>query len=337
MGKRGLQIGVDLGTANTLVYIGGYGIIYNEPSVVAFDRQTKEIVAVGMKAKMMLGKEHDKIKVVKPLERGVIADLDATKANLEFVFKHMEHIDFDYKKSTLLICIPNQVTQIERMALKELAEKLGFRDVFVESEVKAGAIGAGIDIFAPRGSMVVDIGGGTTDIGVLSLGDVVVSDSIRIAGNYFDEQIVKYVKQRYRIHIGNKTAEQIKIHLGTLRSELNEPKEYTFAGRHINTGVPTRGTIKQEEIRNIFLQAFESITLRVINVLQNTPPELASDIYEDGLVVNGGGALIDGVQEYFKERIGIEVRISDNPLTSIVEGTKFLLRNRGNYLVKPID
>jgi rod shape-determining protein MreB and related proteins len=337
MAKKGYKIGVDLGTANTLVYINGHGIIYNEPSVVAFDTVTNECIAVGNAANDMMGKEHSRIRVVRPLEGGVIADLDATKANLEFVFTKLAHINMDFKKSTLLICCPSEVTSIEQVALRDLAIKLGIKDVFVEQEVKAGAIGAGIDIFAPRGSMIIDIGGGSTDIGVLSLGDLVVCESIRIAGNYLDNEIIKYVKVKYSLAIGKRTAESIKKNLGTLRKNLTEEKNFMIAGRHIKTGLPNRVEIKQIEVRNIFIRSFEGITNRVIKVLQNTPPELSSDIYDDGLVINGGGALIDGIKEYFEEAIGLKVRISENALTAIIEGTKYLLKNRGNYLVKPMD
>ncbi|MDF2700553.1 MAG: cell shape determining protein MreB/Mrl [Haloplasmataceae bacterium] len=337
MAKKGYKIGIDLGTANTLVYINGHGIIFNEPSVVAVDRKTNKCIAVGHIANAMLGKGHEGIKVVRPLEGGVIADLDACKANLEFIFKKLDNINVDFKKSTLLICCPSEISTIEKVALKNLAVNLGISDVFIEQEVKAGAIGAGIDIFAPKGSMIIDIGGGSTDIGVLALGDLVVWDSVRIAGNYFDNEILKYVKVKYNIAIGQTTAEKIKINLGTLRRVLDEDKEYTFAGRHIKTGIPSKAVIKQSEIRTLFLTAFEAISNKVIKVLQETPPELSSDIYNSGIYLNGGGALIDGAKEYFESTTGLKVTISPNALTAIVEGTKFLLKNRGNYLVKPLE
>lgn len=337
MAKKSYRIGCDLGTANTLVYMNGHGIIFNEPSCVAFDKRTNACIAVGTKAAAMLGREHELIRVVKPLEGGVIADLDATKVLLEYVFHKLSHINIEFNRTTLLICCPSEVTQIERVAITELSVKLGIKDVFIEEEVKAGAIGAGIDIFAPEGSMVIDIGGGSTDIGVLALGDLVVSESVRVAGNYLDNAILKYVKIKYHMAIGSSTAEKIKKELGTLRRELREDREYTYAGRNIKTGLPSRMTIKQSEVRDIFVRAFESIGNIAMKVLQQTPPELASDIFRKGIVINGGGALIDGIKEYFEEMLHLKVTISENALTAIVDGTKYLLQNRGNYLVKPVD
>ncbi len=336
MAKKAYKIGIDLGTANTLVYMNGQGIIYNEPSVVAFDKVSGKCIAAGYEANSMLGKEHNKIKIVKPLAGGAIADLNATKANLEFVFEKLANININFKTTTVLICCPSEVTQIEREAMRNLAIKLGVSDVFVEQEIKAGAIGAGIDIFAPRGSMLVDVGGGTTDIGVLALGDLVLTESVRVAGDHIDKELIKYVKMKYNMAIGEQTAEQIKKHLGTLRNDATE-KEFAFAGRHIQTGLPSKMIIKQSEVRTIFFRAFDTISNHVRKILQQTPPELAADIFEDGIVINGGGALIDGVKEYFEETLGLKIVISTNPLTSIVEGTKLLLQNRGNYLVKPMD
>ncbi|ERJ11132.1 rod shape-determining protein [Haloplasma contractile] len=337
MAGKGVKIGVDLGTVNTLVYINGQGVIYNEPSVIAFDRKTKKCIAVGKEAKDMVGKEHDHIDVIKPLEGGVISDLEATKAYLQYVFEKLEHINVKFKKSTLLICCPSEVTNIEKNAMGQLATQVGIRDVFIEEEIKAGAIGAGIDIFAPQGAMIIDIGGGTSDIGVLALGDLVVSESTRIAGNYLDNQITKYVKMKYNMAIGNKTAETIKIKLGTLKETLEEEKEYAFSGRNLKTGLPCKMTVKQSEIRDIFLRAFETITNTAKKVLQQSPPELAADIFNDGIIINGGGALIEGVQAYFENQLNLKIKIAENPLTAIVEGSKLLLKNRGNYLVKPAD
>lgn len=337
MSKKGYQIGIDLGTVNTLVYINGQGIIYNEPSVVAYDKTSGDCIAVGYDASIMMGKEHDKIKLVKPLAGGAIADIEATKANLEFVLKKIDSVNVDLNKSTLLICCPSEITQIEREAIRDLAIRIGIKDVIVEQEIKAGAIGAGIDIFSSRGSMIIDIGGGTTDIGILSLGDLVMTESVRVAGEHVDKEIMKYVKMKYGMEIGQKTAEKIKINLGTLRKNIPEDKEYVFAGRHIHTGLPRKMSIKQSEIRMILVKAFDAVITRVRRVLQDTPPELAADIFEDGITVNGGGALIDGVKEYFEENLSLKVNIVSKPLTSIVEGTKVLLKNRGNYLVKPLD
>ncbi|ERJ10882.1 rod shape-determining protein [Haloplasma contractile] len=337
MAKKGYKIGVDLGTANTLVYINGHGLIYNEPSIVAFDKVTGKCIAAGNSASLMDGKQHERIRVVKPLEGGVISDLDATKANLLYVFDKLEHINVDFKKSTLLICCPSEVSTIERVAMKALASKMGINDVFIEQEVKAGAIGAGIDIFAARGSMVIDIGGGSTDIGVLALGDLVVAESVRVAGNYIDRQIIKYVKMNHNMLIGFRTAEKIKVALGTVKEDLTDEKEFTYAGRNLRTGIPCRHVIKESEVQRLTARAFESILNIAKKVLQQTPAELAADIFNDGVVINGGGALIGGVKEFFERELNLPVRVAENPLTSIVNGTKLLLSNRGNYLIKPVE
>jgi rod shape-determining protein MreB len=337
MAGRSYRIGIDLGTANILVYINGSGVVYNEPSVVAFDNATNECIAIGKHAFSMVGKEHQHIRIVKPLDGGVIADLDATKVYLRKIFERLENINVDMKNSTLLICCPSEVSMIERVALLDLAKQIGVKDAFIEEELKAGAIGAGVDIYESKGSLVVDIGGGTTDIGVLSLGDLVIAESCKVAGKHVDKEITKYVKYKYGVIIGNNTAEMIKIKLGTLKRELEEDKEMNFAGRNLNNGLPCKFKIKQSEIRDIFLKGFEQVVNTIRNVLQKTPPELAADIYETELTINGGGALIEGVKEYFEESLGLGVRIAEHPLTSIVEGTRLLLQNRGNYLVKPND
>ncbi len=337
MVKKGYKIGVDLGTVNTLVYINGHGLIFNEPSCVAFDRRTNNCIAIGHNAYAMMGKEHHLVKISKPLEGGVIADLDGAKELMKHVFTKLVDINVDFKNSTLLICCPSEVSSIERAAIRDLSNNLGIKDVFVEEEVKAGAIGAGLDIFAPIGSMIIDIGGGSTDIGVLALGDLVVSESIRVAGRYLDNQIIKYCKMRHGMAIGSRSAEKVKLEIGTLRRDLPNEKEYTVSGRNIKTGLPGRLVLKQSEIRDIFVKAFEGITITTFKVLQQTPPELAADIFENGIMINGGGALIDGIKEYFEEAIGLKMKISLNPLTAIVDGTKYLLKNRGNYLIKPLD
>jgi len=335
--RKGLKIGVDLGTVNTLVYIDGYGVIFNEPSVVAFDKKSKMRIAAGAEASDMLGKTHKSIHLVKPMEGGVVSDLDATGSLLQFVFERLHSISIDFSKSTLLICYPSVISQIEKNAMIDLAKKMGVYDVFLEEEVKAGALGAGMDIFAPEGSMVVDIGGGTTDIGILSLGDLVVSESIKIAGNHLDNEIMKYMKQAYHLMIGPKTAEKVKIQLGTVKEKLENDKEFTFAGRDLKNGLPRRVTIKQSEIRHIFLEAFDAIDNTTRKVLMSAPPELSSDIYRKGITVNGGGALVDGIKEHLEKSLSLKINIAPNALTSIVEGSKILLKNRGNYLVKPLD
>ncbi len=335
--KEPIRIGIDLGTANLLVFVEGQGVIFNEASVIALDYETGEVIAVGNEASHMLGRGHDKLKIVRPLNQGVISDMDAATKLLEFTLKKVEDLNAELSQSTVLICCPSEVTSVERESLASLAYKIGVNDVFIEEEVKAGAIGAGLDIFQSRGSMIIDIGGGSTDIGVLALGDIVVSDSVRIAGNYLDNEIINYLQFKHGLLVGQRTAERVKKEIGTLRKEIKEDTETQVSGRDLISGLPRRMTITKKEIRGVLLPPFEELGNKVLKVLQNTPPELSRDIMEDGIVVNGGGSLIEGVDEFFNDVTSLDINLANNPLTSIVEGTKLLLKNRGNYLVKPVD
>lgn len=335
--KKNVRIGIDLGTANLLVYVEGEGIIFNEPSVIALDYYTDEVIAVGHNAAKMVGRNHHGIRVLSPLQQGVISDMEAAKKLIEIALKKAENTDINLKTATCLICCPSEVTQIERDSMMELAHKLGVPDVFIEEEVKAGGIGAGLDIYSSNGSMVIDIGGGTTDIGVLSLGDIVVSESIRVAGNYFDQEIINYVQYNHGLLIGKYTAKRIKEEIGTLRDDLQEEKTTFANGRDILSGLPRQVELKQSEIREVLRVPFLSIANTVLKALQATPAELSADIIEKGILVNGGCALIDGVDEFFNKEVGLDVKVSNNPLTAIVEGTKVLLKNRGNYFVKPVE
>jgi rod shape-determining protein MreB len=335
MVEKKLGIGIDLGTTNLLVYIQGHGIIFNEPSVVAFDIETGEVIAGGEDAFSMVGKTHNKIRVSRPLREGVISDMDAAKALLKYVFERVQNIK-NLKDAKCLLCCPSEVTQIEREAMRELALQMGINDVFIEEEIKSGAIGAGMDIYTANAAMVIDIGGGTTDVGVLSLGDVVLSQSIRIAGNYIDQEIVKYVHKTHNLVIGQKTAERAKMEIAIL-SEDEEEKFARVSGRDLVTGLPAATKISSKEMRKLLLPIFDEVINIVYSVLEQTPPELSADLVDNGIVVNGGGALIPGVKEYVEEMVNLPVKISDSPLTDVVEGTKVLLKNRGNYLINPQD
>ena len=332
-----IKIGIDLGTANLLVYVDGEGVIFNEPSVIAMDYDTSDVIAVGYNAAKMIGRGHHGIKIVSPLNQGVISDMEAAKKLIEIAIRKAENSDIKLKASTVLICCPSEVTQIERDAMIDLAHKLGVPDVFIEEEVKAGGIGAGLDIYSSNGSMVIDIGGGSTDIGVLSLGDIVVSESIRVAGNYFDQEIINYLQYEHGLLIGKKTAQRIKEEIGTLRDDITENKTALAKGRDIVSGLPRKIEVSQEEIRAVLIEPFNSISTAILKVLQNTPAELSADIIVNGMLINGGCALIEGVDEFLEKKIGLDVHIAKNPLTAIVEGTKVLLQNRGNYYVKPVD
>ncbi len=336
-GKKFIKIGVDLGTANLLVFVEGEGIIFNEPSVIAMEYDTNEVIAVGYNAAKMIGRGHHGLKIVSPLNQGVISDMDAAKKLIEIAIHKAETLDIHLKASTLLICCPSEVTQIERDAMVDLAHSLGVEDVFIEEEVKAGGIGAGLDIYSSQGSLVIDIGGGSTDIGVLSLGDIVVSESIRVAGNYLDNEIINHLQYHHGLLIGKKTAQRIKEEIGTLREDLSNEITTYANGRDLVTGLPRKIIVTQTEIRRVMLEPFKSIANTILKVLQNTPAELSADIIESGMLVNGGCALIDGIDEFLEKEIGLQVHIAKNPLTAIVEGTKVLLQNRGNYYIKPVD
>ena len=335
--KKGANIGIDLGTANLLVYVDGEGIIFNEPSVIAVEYETSRVLAVGHKASSMIGRGHSGIKIISPLNQGVISDMDAARQLIMIALKKVESFDIDLSSSTLLICCPSEVTQLEKNSLMELSLKLGVHDVFIEEEVKAGGIGAGLDIYSSQGTMVIDIGGGSTDIGVLSLGDIVVSESIRVAGNYFDNEIINHLQYKHGLLIGKKTAERIKEEIGSLRETIVNERKSTASGRDIVTGLPKKITVTESEIRDVLVEPFESIATTILKVLQRTPAELSADIIVNGIVINGGGALIEGVDEFLKHRVTLDFHISKKPMTAIVEGTKLLLKNRGSYYVKPTE
>src|SRR5690554_1426712 len=282
MASSKLNIGIDLGTSNTLVYSSGRGVIFNEPTVVAFDIETDKIIAVGREAKDMLGKTHEKIRVVRPINQGVIADKDTTIRMLEYIIENhlMNFENFRPKNTVVLICCHSDLSNIERKALQDIIINFGIHDVFVQEEVKAGAIGAGIDIYTPEGAMIIDVGGGSTDIGVLALGDIVVSNSIKMAGNHFDEEIRKFVKKKHNFEIGILTAEQVKIALSTLKDDLQDEKEITVAGRDLKRGLPSRVVVKQSEVRDVLKRCFNTIASQILKVLEITPPEIAADIIE---------------------------------------------------------
>ena len=319
------DIGIDLGTANVLIYIKGQGIVLNEPSVVAIDSETKKPLAVGIEAHEMLGRTPGKVKAIRPMKDGVIADFDTTEEMLnQFMKKALGKRLLS--KPRILICCPSNITGVEKNAIREMAEKMGARRVFLEEEPKVAAVGAGIDIAKPSGSMVIDIGGGTTDIAVLSLGGIVTSDSIRIAGNTFDEEIANYIKDKYKVIIGEKTSEDIKTSIGTV-SNKNKEKTLEVTGRSIATGLPETITVTSKDVEEALKDNIKKIITSVKSVLEKTPPELAADISNKGIILTGGGSLIDGLVEKLRKELKVPVFISDNPLTNVVEGTGILLEN----------
>ena len=319
------DIGIDLGTANVLIYIKGQGIVLDEPSVVALDSESKRIVAVGKEAREMLGRTPGKVQAIRPLKDGVIADFEVTDIMLNHFIKKVNGRNF-FSRPRILICCPSNITQVEKNAIREAAERTGARKVFLEEEPKVAAVGAGLDISKPSGNMVIDIGGGTTDIAVLSLGGIVTSASIKIAGNEFDNDIIKYIKDKYKLLIGERTAEQIKIKIGTVFPEnLNEKME--VKGRDLVTGLPHSVTLCSAEVEEALRESMFKIITKAKNVLEDTPPELAADIIDKGVVLTGGGSLINGLDKLLSHELKVPVFLAASPLTCVVEGTGVLLEN----------
>lgn len=319
------DIGIDLGTANVLIYVKDDGIVLNEPSVIAIDTENNEVLAVGEEANAMLGRTPDKVKAIRPLREGVIADFEYTNRMIEEFVKKINK-KLNLKKSKVIICCPTNVTEVEKNAMYELAENLGAKKIYIIDEAKVAALGAGLDIEKASGSMIVDIGGGTTDIAVLSLDAIVCSSSIKVAGDIFDKAITNYIKSKYDLLIGEKTAEDIKIKLGTIK-DADKNNTMEIKGRSISEGMPKTITINEEEIKKAIQPEIDKITVEIKKVLENTPPELSSDIADKGVVLTGGGALIRGIAEYVEDSIKIPVYAAENPLTCVAEGCGVLLSN----------
>lgn len=319
------DIGIDLGTANVLIYVKGQGIVLNEPSVVAIDAETKKLLAVGTEAREMLGRTPGSVLAIRPMKDGVIADFEVTELMLDHFVKKVNGKGF-LSRPRILICCPSNITQVEKNAIKEAAERTGAKKVFIEEEPKVAAVGAGMDISKPTGNMVIDIGGGTTDIAVLSLGGIVTSSSIKVAGNVFDSDIMKYIKDKYKLLIGDRTAEEIKLNIGTVY-ENNRKEKMEVRGRDLVTGLPHTITVSSEEIEEALRESVYIIVHEAKNVLEQTPPELAADIIDRGIVITGGGALIDGFDQLLSHELKVPVFIAESPLTCVAEGTGILLDN----------
>ena len=321
------DIGIDLGTANVLIYIKGKGIVLDEPSVVAIDSDTKKPLAVGKEARAMLGRTPGKIQAIRPMKDGVIADFETTEIMLNHFIKKVRGKSF-LSRPRILICCPSNITQVEKNAIIEAAERTGARKVYIEEETKVAAIGAGMDISRPSGSMIIDIGGGTTDIAILSLGSMVKSTSIKIAGNAFDNDIVKYLKEKYKLLIGERTAEEIKITIGSVFIEdRKEIEKIEVKGRDLVTGLPHTITMTSKEVEEALRDSVYQIIKYTKDVLEQTPPELAADIMDKGIILTGGGAMINGFYRLLAHELKVPVFLADSPLTCVVEGTGILLDN----------
>ncbi|MCD6449065.1 MAG: rod shape-determining protein [Thermotogaceae bacterium] len=325
MFKR-VGMGIDLGTANILVYVKGKGIVANEPSVIAIDTLTGEILKVGMEAKKMLGKTPSTIQAIRPLKDGVIADYDTALAMLKYFISKAKNMSL--LKPLVVIGIPAGVTEVERRAILEAGYEAGSSKVFLIEEPMATAIGAGLQIEEPMGNMIIDIGGGTTEVAVISLGSIVVWDSIRIAGDEMDEAIVQYVRETYRIAIGERTAERVKIEIGNVfpQPEYDE-LETTVVGVDLSSGLPRKIVLKGGEVREALKEPANAIVESVKLTLDRTPPELVADIVERGIIIAGGGSLLRGMNMLISRETGIQVIQADDPLTCVARGAGAVLDN----------
>ncbi|MDP3731746.1 MAG: rod shape-determining protein [Candidatus Omnitrophota bacterium] len=325
------DMGIDLGTATTLVFVKGEGVVLCEPSVVAIERGTSNVLAVGEEAKRMLGRTPGNIVAIRPMKDGVIADFEITEAMLRYFIKKVHHRRV-LVRPRIVIAIPSGITEVEKRAVKDSAERAGAREVFLIEEPIAAAIGVGLPIQEPIGNMVIDIGGGTTEIAVISLSGIVFSKSIRIGGDEMDEAIIEYLKKTYNLLVGERTAEEIKIKIGS-SYPLEEEMTLEVKGRDLVAGLPKSVTITSEEIREALQEPLRAILEMTKISLERTPPELASDLIEHGIVMAGGGSLLRGIDKLISEETGLPVHIADDPLTAVVVGTGKVL-NEIRYLKK---
>jgi len=319
------DIGIDLGTANVLIHVKGKGIVLDEPSVVAMDRNTGKVLEVGEAAWKMVGRTPGNIEAIRPLKDGVIADFDVTEAMLKH-FINKINVRGMFSKPRMLICCPTNITKVEQKAIKEAAEKSGGKKVYLEEEPKVAAIGAGMDIFQPSGNMVVDIGGGTTDVAVLSMGDIVTSQSIKMAGDKFDMEILNYVKKEYKLLIGERTAEDIKIQVATVFPGARN-ESIDIRGRDMMSGLPRTITIYSDEIEKALHESIYVIVQAAKNVLEKTPPELSADIIDRGVILTGGGALLHGLDQLLAEELKVPVFLAEEPMSCVAKGTGIMLEN----------
>lgn len=320
----GQDIGIDLGTATVIAYIKGKGIVLREPSVVAVDNNTGDVLAVGQEARRMLGRTPGNIIATRPLKDGVISDYTVTEKMLKYFINKIGGKSIFAPR--IMICIPSQVTEVEKKAVIDAASQAGARKVYLIEEPIAAAIGAGIDISKPCGNMIVDIGGGTTDIAVISLGGSVVSTSIKVAGDKFDEAVVKYIKKKHNVIIGDRTAEELKVNIGCVYPKIQDV-EMDIRGRDLGTGLPKTLIISSSEMMEALIEPAMMIVDAVHSVLEKTPPELAADISDKGIYMTGGGSLLDGLDKLLKEKTGINVMIAQDTVSCVALGTGKALDN----------
>ncbi|WP_110112592.1 rod shape-determining protein [Bacillus sp. CGMCC 1.16541] len=322
------DIGIDLGTANVLIHVKGKGIVLNEPSVVAIDKTNGKVLAVGEEARRMVGRTPGHIIAIRPLKDGVIADFEITEAMLRHFINKL-NVKGLLSKPRILICCPTNITSVEQKAIREAAEKSGGKKIYLEEEPKVAAIGAGMDIFQPSGNMVVDIGGGTTDVAVLSMGDIVTASSIKMAGDKFDNEILQYIKQKYKLLIGERTAEEIKIKIGTVFPGSRE-EGLEIRGRDMVSGLPRTVTVHSHEVEEALRESVSVIVQASKSVLERTPPELSADIIDRGVILTGGGALLHGMDQLLAEELKVPVLIAEHPMDCVAIGTGIMLDNMDN-------
>lgn len=319
------DLAIDLGTANTLVFVKGKGIVCDEPSVVVIRKDTKKPIAVGAEAKKMLGRTPANIMAIRPLKDGVIADFDATNEMLKYFITKV-HNRRSFVSPRIIIGVPSGITQVEQRAVKDAAQASGAREVYLIEQPMAAAIGVGLPVGEPTGNMIVDIGGGTTDIAVISLDGIVYSKAVRVGGDKMDEELIAYMKRRYNLMIGERTAEQIKIEIGSAYpSDGDGHREMEIKGRDLILGIPKTITINEDQIREVLSAPVNTILDTIKVTLENTPPELAADIVDRGIVLAGGGALLRGLDTYIREETGLPIIVADDPLTAVVRGVGEML------------
>lgn len=325
------ELAIDLGTANTLI-IHRDKVIIDEPSIVAIDRRTEKVIAVGKKALQMHEKSHENIKTIRPLRDGVIADFNAAEVMIREMIRMIYPNKFLTPSWKMVISIPSSITEVEKRAVRDSAEQAGAKEVYLIQEPMAAAIGIGIDIEQPVGNMVIDIGGGTTDIAVISLGGIVCDQSIRVAGDEFTADIVDYMRRQHNILIGERTAEAIKINVGAAIEELeNHPEDYAVNGRDLMTGIPKQIMVSYMEIAHALDKSIAKIEEAILKGLELTPPELSADIYRTGLYITGGGALLRGLDKRLSQKTKLPVHTADDPLRAVVVGTEIVLKNIDHY------
>lgn len=321
------DIGIDLGTANTLVYLRGKGIVISEPSVVAINKKTKSVLAVGLEARQMLGRTPASVSAVKPLRDGVISDFDSTQAMIHYFIQKVHSYStkaFVIPRPRVIVGVPSSVTEVERQAVIDAAKTAGARQVFIVEEAMAAAIGSGLPVEEAAGNMIVDIGGGTTDIAVISLGDIVVDKTLQLAGDEMDQDIVNYVRQKYNLLIGDRTAEDVKIAIGSAYP-MDEEKSVMLQGRDLLTGLPKALEFSSVECREAIMNTIGRITEQIKDAIEETPPELLTDLITSGIYIAGGGALIKGIDKLWENELKLPVKISDDPISAVARGTAAML------------